>query len=699
MVNSTLVATIYVNPTTGNDTYSGSRLKPYKSISRALATKKTPMIIQLAPGTYNAASGEIFPIVIPGGVMVVGNEATKGKDIIIAGNGNYDSRLFGKQNVTLLLQGNGELIGVTVTNNNVKGSAIWIESSNPTLADSTLTECGREAVFVCGNAKPVITDNIFVKNANAGVVFTGYGKGEILRNVLGNSALGIAMSDFAAPLVADNQLSTNQIGMVISGNARPVLRQNLMTKNSQGGLFINGQAIADLGSSQDPAGNIFNQNQDFDIHNATASRVLSAGNQLNPALIKGLVETIAVKVDSQNTVINNDSFTDIGGHWAKDFVTALVNRGLVSGFADGTFRPEAPLTRAQYAAVISKTFQLPTTNSNRNFTDIPPGFWAAEAIAQAAGMGFISGFPDGSFRPGQNLTKIQAIVSLVNGLKLSGGSTNVLFGYGDRAQIPSYATSAVAIATQKMFIANYPDSSQLEPLRDIKRGELTALIYQALVSQGKEQPIASRYIVKPESVEIPSFTDLVGHWAEPFIRALVSMNLTNGFADGTYQPDKPMNRAQYAALIAVAFNPPPKRTASDFTDVHKPFWAYSAIQTAAQGGFVGGFRDRTFRPHDPVQRLQIIVSLVNGLGLPSAHTDVLLRYADHNQIPDYAQTAVATATVQKIVVSYPNPKLLQPNQIATRAEVAAIVYQALVATGRSGAINSRYIVSPFTIDQ
>lgn len=64
----------------------------------------------------------------------------------------------------------------------------------------------------------------------------------------------------------------------------------------------------------------------------------------------------------------------------------------------------------------------------------------------------------------------------MSGLKLSGGNTNILFTYSDSVQIPSYATNAVANATQKMLIANYPDTSQLEPLRDIKRGELAALI-------------------------------------------------------------------------------------------------------------------------------------------------------------------------------------------------------------------------------
>lgn len=146
--------------------------------------------------------------------------------------------------------------------------------------------------------------------------------------------------------------------------------------------------------------------------------------------------------------------------------------------------------------------------------------------------------------------------------------------------------------------------------------------------------------------------------------------------------------------MAVAFNPSPKRPAPEFTDVPKDFWAAKAIQIAAIGGFVSGFSDGTFRPDQNVQRLQVLVSLVNGLGLPAADNDSLLTYSDRNAIPDYAKKAIATATKQKIVVNYPQPKQLLPVQEATRAEVAAMVYQALVAIKRTPAINSPYIVLP-----
>lgn len=693
MVNSTLVATFYVNPVTGSDTNTGSRLSPFKSLTRALKVDKTPLMIQLGSGTYSAAGGEVFPLVISAGVTIVGNEGNKGAGIIITGSGEYQSPSFGVQNITLLLLDDASLVGVTVTNPTAKGTGVWIESATANVANNTLSYCGREGVFTTGNAKPAIVDNLFVQNAASGLMMARNSKAEVLRNVFQKNPLGIAITDFAAPLIANNKLSDNRTAIALSRDARPVLRNNLIVKNSQGGLLVNGNAIPDLGSNQDAAGNIFRDHGEFDLYNATSVPLVSVGNQLNPTQVKGQVDFIAAMEDNPGQISINTSFADLLGHWATAFVEALVSKGAISGFGDGTFAPDAPITRAQYAAIIAKTFQLSASNKVNKFSDVKSDFWAASAIFAAAENGFVSGFPDGSFRPGLNLTKIQAIVSIVNGLKLSNGNPNLLTLYRDRAQIPSYATNAVALATQKQLIVNYPDTEQLEPLRDITRAEVAALVYQALVISSNEKAIASPYIVTPDVDNIASFSDLKGHWAEAFIRGLANMGLTQGFADGNYQPDKPMTRAQYAALVAVAFNPTPKRPAPDFIDVPKDFWAYQALQIAASGGFVSGFSDRTFRPNQNVQRLQVIVSLVNGLNLPAANKNTLLNYTDSSAIPEYARQAVVTATQQKIVVNYPDLKQLAPAREATRAEVAAMVYQALVAINRTPNINSRYIVS------
>ncbi len=154
-----------------------------------------------------------------------------------------------------------------------------------------------------------------------------------------------------------------------------------------------------------------------------------------------------------------------------------------------------------------------------------------------------------------------------------------------------------------------------------------------------------------------------------------------------------MTRAQYAALLVKAFNPPAKRAAANFKDVPQDFWGFNAIQQAYRGQFLSGFPDNTFRPSQNIQRVQVMVSLVNGIGLSGGVANALDAYNDRTTIPDYAKDEVATATQKSLVVNHPNLKQLNPTRDATRAEVAAMVYQALVDAGRVAAIDSPYVVT------
>ena len=120
---------IYVNPTIGSDGNSGSQQAPLKTITQALKQSASGTKIQLVQDNYNASSGEIFPLVVPFGVTITGNEQDKGNGIVINGSGRHFSRIFGSQNVTFVLNSGVQLRGLTVTNSASRGTAVWIESS------------------------------------------------------------------------------------------------------------------------------------------------------------------------------------------------------------------------------------------------------------------------------------------------------------------------------------------------------------------------------------------------------------------------------------------------------------------------------------------------------------------------------------------------------------------------------------------
>ena len=202
-------------------------------------------------------------------------------------------------------------------------------------------------------------------------------------------------------------------------------------------------------------------------------------------------------------------------------------------------------------------------------------------------------------------------------------------------------------------------------------------------------PANSRLVIQPSN-EV-QLNDIAGHWAEPFIRALVAQELVAGYDDGNIRPDATLTRAEYATLLTRVFGLPSVGTVKQFKDVRSDFWAYDAIQTTYSQGFLKGPTEDDFQPNDQVQRVEVIATLVNGLRLP-LNQPAPTRYQDWNQVPDWAKRQMATAINQGLVVNDPNSQRLNPIRNATRAETMVMMYQALVQQGKASPIDSPYLV-------
>jgi len=699
-----MAQTLYVNPATGDDSATGDQSTPFKTLSKALQQAQADTTIQLAAGTYNATSGEIFPLQVPSGVKLVGNEQNKGDGIVIEGNGEYISPTLAQQNITFLLEDTTEVRGVTVTNKATRGTGIWIESTDPTITNCTFTECDREGVLATGTAKPKVVENDFIDNGGNGISFTKEAQGEIKNNTCKGAGYGISIDGEATPRVVDNLITENRFGVGISVDAKPILRNNTIEDNEEYGIAVTGNAEPDLGKSQDdPGNNIFRNNGKFAILNSSKNTLVSWGNALTSNQVSGTVQIEGSISDGGGGDDGDgddggqppDSFSDIQNHWAKPFIQGLLDKGLISGFKDGTFKPDDKMTRAQYAALLVKAFNPSAKRDGINFTDVADDLWAKDVIQEAYRGEFLSGFPDNSFKPNDNVQRAQVIVSLVNGLGLSASDGTVLSTYSDRAAIPDYAKDEVNTATKKEIVVSYPDTKQLDPTKDATRAEVAAMVYQALVDGNQVSTVNSDYIVSatPDDEQPKTFPDIQKHWAKPFIEGLLDKGLISGFGDGTFKPNDKMTRAQYAALLVKAFDPEPKREAKNFLDVSDKSWAKDAIQKAYRGGFLSGYPGDMFRQGDNVERVQVVVSLVNGLELSESDDNALDFYEDSDDIPEYGKEEVATATKKQIVVNHPDVKKLDPTKAATRGEVAAMVYQALVDENKVSAIDSDYIVS------
>jgi hypothetical protein len=206
----------------------------------------------------------------------------------------------------------------------------------------------------------------------------------------------------------------------------------------------------------------------------------------------------------------------------------------------------------------------------------------------------------------------------------------------------------------------------------------------------------------PNRSQIAQASDVAGNWAEPFIKVLVEKGIIAGYPDGTFRPDQPVNRAEFAALLTKAFDLTPTREASAFRDVPKKFWGAAVIDKAYRAGFLAGYPNKTFGPSQNILRIESLVSISNGSKLQAdgspAKVDEL--FTDAGQVPAFGRNALIAAT-QKCVtvsVSYPEGKTFNPNGVATRADVAAFIHQTLVASGKLTALAAdspaqKYIVN------
>ncbi|MCI1773674.1 MAG: S-layer homology domain-containing protein [Paenibacillus lautus] len=131
-------------------------------------------------------------------------------------------------------------------------------------------------------------------------------------------------------------------------------------------------------------------------------------------LTRAELAAIVARLSEKTTGNANSGFNDIRkGHWATDYIRIAVSQGYFNGYADHTFRPDAPVTRGELAAVLARFLDLDTSASvNRHFTDIE-GSWAAESIEALYRNNLLSGYPGNTFRPNNRITRVEA-VTLIN---------------------------------------------------------------------------------------------------------------------------------------------------------------------------------------------------------------------------------------------------------------------------------------------
>lgn len=217
-----------VNAATGNDAAGDGVTTPYRTITKALSTAGLGDTVTVAPGTYDSALGESFPIVIPPGVTLIGDEMNKGNGptpTLIRGGGGY-----GRLGMVVVAGDYATIAGFTITNNNpfdiVPGTGAWVGHGVVmdhrivvTLRNNRIAGCRDYAVYGLGGDRSVISGNEIVNNGGA-LSFGGGGEDfiRIDNNIIRANSAGVRCY---APTYADlgGGPAHSVGGNVIAGNA------------------------------------------------------------------------------------------------------------------------------------------------------------------------------------------------------------------------------------------------------------------------------------------------------------------------------------------------------------------------------------------------------------------------------------------------------------------------------------------------
>ncbi|NWL88119.1 hypothetical protein DMN77_11020 [Paenibacillus sp. 79R4] len=194
-----------------------------------------------------------------------------------------------------------------------------------------------------------------------------------------------------------------------------------------------------------------------------------------------VLELAANKDDNGETPKQpSPSFTDITGHWGESFIVRAVAQELVSGYPNGTFQPNIPVTRAEFTVMLAAALKLDGTDTALPFKDQDKiGAWAKQAVALAVQTGIVSGYEDGSFRPEAQITRTEMAYMIAKALDLS-LEDDVETGFADNKDIPKWAKGTVE-AIRELGIVSGRGGNKFVPNNTATRAEAVVMLLRMLV--------------------------------------------------------------------------------------------------------------------------------------------------------------------------------------------------------------------------
>ena len=176
------------------------------------------------------------------------------------------------------------------------------------------------------------------------------------------------------------------------------------------------------------------------------------------------------------------SYPDTDGHWAESSIDRWSEAAVVQG-TDGEFRPDLSITRAQIAAIFARLLRLPEA-SPAEYHDLTADAWYADAVSRCAAAGILTGYPDGTFRPNDPVTREQACAMLARALGIAEARRAALSGFPDAADTGDWAEGYVAAMLDRGILTGL--NGKLAPKAPVTRAQFVTILDRAIAVYADE---------------------------------------------------------------------------------------------------------------------------------------------------------------------------------------------------------------------
>ena len=183
-------------------------------------------------------------------------------------------------------------------------------------------------------------------------------------------------------------------------------------------------------------------------------------------------------------------FPDVpNGYWASCKIDKLAMNNVVVGYPDGLFKPGRDITRAEFATMLVKGFNLDNCGmpTKSIFKDVPSHNWANPAIAKAVDENLIAGYPNGKFEPNKKVTRAEALTSIAKGMTCDIDecrANEILSKYADGNKVPGWARIPVAKSLQNGALEGTPNPNMIYPNREATRADVASMLQTVRVALG-----------------------------------------------------------------------------------------------------------------------------------------------------------------------------------------------------------------------